>query len=146
MENHDDKFDFLMIKQNFKCAMKCYGCLRSFSKLNRFVIDLDHIFQKCRDGKTGARWAEEYREFGDSLLNLRMIPHDCHIGGKGEGKRYTDRDAKIFEEILRTETWNGRTFGDVLNMRTEAGYDDVCAVIEEALEKFKEEKNVKNQI
>jgi len=138
MENHDEKFDFLMVRQRLRCAMKCAGCIGALSRYNGQKIDLDHIFPKCREGKSGERWASECREFGDSLLNLRLIQHDCHIGGKGEGTRYTDRDAKRFERILRTETFGQWTYGDVVNLRTDACYDDVCAVIDDVIEKFKE--------
>jgi len=140
MENYEEKFGFLLMYQNLECPIRCVGCRGLLSKFNRFEIDLDHIFQKSRQGKFGARWAEEYHEFGDSVINLRAVPHNCHIGGKCEGARYTDREAKKFEHILRTEKWNEWTFGDVVNLRSDACFDDVCAVIEETMTKFEEVK------
>ena len=86
--NYPEKLMFLYEHQNYRCAV-CGGYL-SFHQ----ALDMHHKFSRTKWG------VKKYPLFIDSILNLALCHHDCHINKVGD-LRITDYNANKYELFLK---------------------------------------------
>jgi hypothetical protein len=90
IENYKDKFLYLYDLQHKRCPVcNCYfveGLIKA---------DLHHKMRNTKGNR------EKYKLLIDSILNLQVIPSDCHINKHGKCGTMTDLEARRIETYLQ---------------------------------------------
>lgn len=133
----DKRKEILYSIQNGRCGIEnCTwdNCPLPENKRLKFsdeYISIDHKFQKCREGKSAERQQTEFGKMIDSLVNLRLVPNSCNVNRMGQA-RMSHQDAVRWEKILSMNLYlYGRSYADILNMKSDVPSDEVKAVLEE---------------
>lgn len=90
MKDYKNKFEYLYFKQKGICPV----CKKIIQWNN---ADLHH---KLRNHKGNRK---KYKYFLDSIYNLEIICHDCHINHHGSCGKITEKEAREIEERLQKE-------------------------------------------
>jgi len=120
MKKHDEKTYYLLDRA---------GYTEHNVKYSDYGFELHHRFPKARSGKAKIIWERNYKNFGDSVINLQLIKKDKHATKNTGTEYYNDRQAKLFEKILK----NRPDLSKLVNVET-GDYEDVDSAVYEVMQ------------